>query len=36
MQFSMFKLSKAVLLMTVEITRFELVTPCLQGRCSPN
>ena len=20
----------------VEITRFELVTPCLQGRCSPN
>ena len=21
---------------SVEITRFELVTPCLQGRCSPN
>jgi len=20
----------------VETTRFELVTPCLQGRCSPN
>ena len=20
----------------VEITRFELVTPCLQGRCSPS
>ena len=22
--------------LAMEITRFELVTPCLQGRCSPN
>ena len=26
----------AFIIINVEITRFELVTPCLQGRCSPN
>ena len=26
----------AISYIAVEITRFELVTPCLQGRCSPN
>ena len=26
----------ALLIITVEMVRFELMTPCLQGRCSPN
>ena len=26
----------ALLIANVEMVRFELMTPCLQGRCSPN
>ena len=35
--FSMqFSRNNSLVFRPVEITRFELVTPCLQGRCSPN
>ena len=31
-----FSRHSTLFIINVEITRFELVTPCLQGRCSPN
>ena len=35
-QFSRCSCQKLLFSDLVEITRFELVTPCLQGRCSPS
>ena len=37
MQFSRYiQAQKRYLKYLVEMERFELLTPCLQGRCSPN
>ena len=35
MQFSRYDI-RTSLKVQVEMERFELLTPCLQGRCSPN
>ena len=31
-----YPVDRAMLIACVEMVRFELMTPCLQGRCSPN